>query len=124
MHTVPPAPSTLGPATAALTAGAEHLALWHSNDTTGARVRSGHDAIAAIDVALRALHDARALLVGEIYADNVERDVRIAELLAQVRAERFGHPDGYDYRREVEDQGADDVPLPPGADGWRIEGAR
>ncbi|MEU0560932.1 hypothetical protein [Dactylosporangium sp. NPDC006015] len=123
-QTVPKA--TVGPATAALTAGAEHLAVWHGPDTSGARVRAGHDALTAIDSALRALYDARAALVAEIRRDDVERAARVDELLAQVRAERFGHPAGFTYIREPEEHVCDDEPLRPGVEGWRIgnRGAR
>lgn len=122
MSTLLPDPSTLGPAHAAVVRGVEALAVWHGPADTSGRVRAGHDAITAIDTALRALYDARAALVTEIFADNVERAARVDELLAQVKAERFGHPNGYDYRREVEDQGADDVPVRPGIEGWSVNG--
>lgn len=115
--------STVGPASAGLTAAAEHLAVWHGPDSA-ARVRAGHDAITAIDNAMRALYATREHLVTEIHNDNIERAARVDELLARVRAERFGHPDGYDYRRETDDQAADDGPEQPGVAGWRVDGAR
>ncbi|MEV4511357.1 hypothetical protein AB0K00_20570 [Dactylosporangium sp. NPDC049525] len=121
MKTVPPTPATLGPAHAAVVRAVEELAAWHGPDPSGARVRAGHDAITAIDTALRALYDARAALVTEIHADNVERAARVDELLARVRAERFGHPDGFAYTREPEEFVADES-VPPGVEGWRVDG--
>ena len=123
MLTVPPNPPGLGAATAALAGAAEHLAIWHGPNGT-ARVRAGHDALTAIDATLRALHDAREQLVGEIHADNIDRAARVDELLARVRAERFGHPQGYDYRREAEEQAGTDEPTRPGVEGWTVGGAR
>src|SRR5437763_1410883 len=107
MSTVTPTPSTLDPTVAALDAAAHALAVWHGEDTP-ARVRAGQDAVTGIDATLRALYTARSALLAEIHADQIDRAVRVDELLARLRAGRAGY--------EREDPISDD-PLPPGVEG-------
>ena len=123
-NTVPSERSTLGPALAALTAATEHLAVWHSPGRSAARVWAGRDAVAAIDAAIRALHEARNVLVGEIQADDVDRAARVEDFMARLRAERFGSPDGWHYRRDADDAPETAAPARPGAWGFKPEGAR
>lgn len=71
---------------------AVHLAEWHARQTDVAAGRSyvaaGHDCITSIDDALRNLHTARTALISEIRVDEIERNIRVDEMLAQLRAER------------------------------------
>jgi hypothetical protein len=60
----------------ALGKAAGYVRAWHARQTTPERtyVAAGHDAIAAIDQAIRALHEVREVLVGEIRRDEDERE--------------------------------------------------
>lgn len=67
-----------------------HYALteWASRVTTPERtyVSAGHEAIAAIDDAVRELYAVRTKLVGEIRQDEDERFARVDAMLAESRA--------------------------------------
>jgi hypothetical protein len=55
-------------------------------------VRDGHEVVRLIDAATRQLYHVRAVLGGEIRADEDERAVRVDRLLADRRAERADPP--------------------------------
>jgi hypothetical protein len=73
---------------AASAGGAEKLFQARADKNLESYVAWGHAAIAHIDVALRALHDARTALIGDMRRDEDERVLRVDALLAKVRAER------------------------------------
>jgi hypothetical protein len=107
---------TLDAPAAQVTAAAGFLAEWYARQTDVVAHRSyvaaGHDCIAAIDGALRALHHARAALVAEIHRDAIERDIRVDELLARIAAERAEREAGYSREDPVTNG-----PLPDGVEG-------
>src|SRR5689334_2078765 len=88
MNTVPKRAS-VDTATSALSRAAEHLAIWRT-DTTATGVIAGHNALTAIDEALRALTATRDRLVGEIRADQDAAAVRVDALLARTRRDLRG----------------------------------
>jgi hypothetical protein len=106
-------PAKLDAAAGALAAAAGFLAEWHARQTDVAAhhsyVAAGHDCIAAIDGALRGLYDARAALVTEIREDEIDRNIRVDELLARIAAERAP------YSRD--DDPVTNGPLPAGVEG-------
>jgi hypothetical protein len=104
-------PATLDAAVAALTDAAGYLTEWRARQTTEQRsyVAAGHDCVGSIDTAVRALYDARTALTTEIRTDEIDRNIRVDELLARIAAERAP------YSRD--DDPVTNGPLPAGVEG-------
>ncbi|MCP2340467.1 hypothetical protein [Actinomadura rupiterrae] len=85
----------LGRARLALFKAAKALRIWHAGrdgSTAGSPYTArGGEAIKHIDLALRALYDARAALVSEHRIDSEARDARIDASLAASRAMHASH---------------------------------
>jgi hypothetical protein len=120
-----PDPLDYRPVREQVMAAAVAIREWRGRQTTAERtyVSAGHAALASIDEAVRLLYGMRARLQVEIRQDELEREVRVEQLLAQVRRERFGElvtargdPTGWQYSRS-EDQTVVAGPLPQGVYG-------
>jgi hypothetical protein len=86
MATVPKRAS-VHDAQAALNRAADHLTVWQAG-SHAEHLRAGHNALTTIDEALRALHGARAELVGELRAEQDATAARVDAFLAGTRTQR------------------------------------
>lgn len=76
-------------AATAVVRAAEHLTGWRSADGSADAVRAGHNALTAIDEAIRALHGVRSQLRAELLADEGGR-VQFEEVLTRNYRRLFG----------------------------------
>lgn len=88
-----------------LTAAAQALDGWSARriDPGHNYVRDGHEAIRLLDAATHNLSRVRAVLVGQLRADEDERAVRVDRLLADLKARRdagLDRPDRHDPTRD------------------------
>jgi hypothetical protein len=90
-----PARAGVDQARSHLAATVDALHGWYTRRTDPGHtyVQDGHEAIHLIDAATRALYQVRAVLVGEIRADEDERAAWVDRLLADPRAERAAGED-------------------------------